>query len=79
MTALAEAWGCIDEDPTGNCRTVLAEVTASIWLAAVRTVLLGLRGAPPAPGDEDAVSDIVQLLQRVLDELDALAIAGRAA
>ena len=68
--ALAEAWGCQDDDPDGTCRTVLAEVTASIWLAAVRSVLLGLRSTPPAAGDESAVSGTVRLVEQVLDDLD---------
>ena len=68
--ALAEAWGCADDDPTGTCSTVLAEVTASIWLAAVRTVLLGLRTAPPAIGDESAVAEAVDLVEQVLGDLD---------
>ena len=50
---------------------MLAEVTASIWRAAVRTVLLGLRGAPPAVGDEAAVLDAVRLVEQVLDDLDS--------
>jgi AcrR family transcriptional regulator len=64
--ALTDAWGCIDNEPGAACRTVLAEVTASVWLAAVRTILLDLRTAPPAPGDEDAIRAPVALLETVL-------------
>ncbi len=61
--ALAEAWGCGD----APCR-VHAEVTASIWLAAVRSVLLDLRTRPPA--DQEAVRGAVALVDRVLGDLD---------
>ena len=63
--ALAEAWGRADGG------AVRAGVTASIWLAAVRAVLLDLRSTPPAPGDEAAVRAAVELTDRVLGDLDA--------
>lgn len=64
-TALAEAWGC------GAGAALRAQVTASIWLAAVRAVLLDLRGAPPAPGDDAAVRATAELIDGVLGDLDA--------
>ena len=67
--ALADAWGCIDNEPGAACRTVLADVTASVWMAAVRTIALDVRTAPPEPDDEDAIRARVALLETVLDEL----------
>ena len=67
--ALADAWGCVDDEPTAACSPVLAEVTASMWMAAVRTVVLEIRADPPATGDEGAVRAMIRLLERVLDEL----------
>lgn len=67
--ALADASGCIDSDPGASGRTVLAEVTASVWMAAVRTIAIDVRVTPPAPDDERAVLGTVDLLRTVLDEL----------
>jgi AcrR family transcriptional regulator len=67
--ALAEAWGCGDDDATGTCRSVLAEVTASVWMAAVRTIVVDLRATPPSIGEEDAVRATVELTERVLGDL----------
>ncbi len=67
--ALAEAWGC--NDPSGSCSAVLAEVTASVWFAAVRSIVMDMRSKPPSAGDEDAVRAAVQLTDRVLRELGA--------
>ena len=63
--ALADAWGC------GAGAALRAQVTASIWLAAVRAVLLDLRGAPPAPGDDAAVRAAADLVDGVLGDLEA--------
>ena len=67
--ALAEAWGCGDDAPGAGCSTVLADVTASMWMAAVRTTVVEIRTSPPALGDEAAVRTLIDLLGRVLDEL----------
>ena len=67
--ALAEAWGCGDEDADAACSPVLADVTASMWMAAVRSMVLQIRTSPPAPDDEAAIRTAVGLLERVLDEL----------
>jgi AcrR family transcriptional regulator len=67
--ALGEAWGCLDEDPTGTCSSVLAEVTASVWMAAVRSIVMGMRSDPPALGDDTVVRATVALTERVLGEL----------
>jgi hypothetical protein len=67
--ALGEAWGAQDDDPAGACSTVLAEITASVWLAAVRSIVMGMRSTPPALGDEGAVHAAVQLTERVLGDL----------
>jgi len=64
--ALADAWGCPDDDPAGR---VLAEVTASVWLAAIRSIVMGMRSAPPAAGNEKAVRSTVELTERVLADL----------
>jgi hypothetical protein len=68
--ALAEAWGCRDEDSPAACHPVLAEVTASIWMAAARTVLTDKRSDPPRLGDDAAVRGTVELIDDVLAELD---------
>jgi AcrR family transcriptional regulator len=67
--ALGEAWGCAD--PSGACSSVLADVTASIWMAAVRSIVMDMRSQPPAPGDENAVRSSVALAERVLGDLRA--------
>ncbi len=67
--ALGDAWGCGEKRPDGACSPVLADVTASMWLAAVRSVVLEIRARPPAVGDEAAVRATVGLVERVLDEL----------
>ena len=69
--ALADAWGLIDTDRESPCRSVLAEVTASVWMAAVRTIALDIRSFPPAPDDEDAIRARLKLLESVLDDLAA--------
>ena len=68
--ALAEAWGCDDpSDPSDPCAPVLAEVTASVWMAAVRSIVMDMRQTPPSPGDESVVRSAVELTDRVLGEL----------
>jgi AcrR family transcriptional regulator len=68
--ALAEAWGCLDDDTSGACSSVLAEVTASVWMAAVRSIVMGMRSDPPSPGDDTVVRDTVRLTERVLGDLN---------
>ena len=69
--ALGEAWECSGRS------AVRCHVAASVWLAAVRAILLDLRRGPPPPGDEDAVRAAVALTERVLGDLDTgLSIAG---
>ena len=53
------------------CTTVLAEVTASVWMAAVRSIVMDLRTSPPATGVEDLVRAYGELTDRVLTELDS--------
>jgi AcrR family transcriptional regulator len=67
--ALAEAWECVDDDPSGACRPVLADVTASVWMAAVRSIVMGMRSDPPAIGDDAVVAATVRLTDRVLGDL----------
>jgi AcrR family transcriptional regulator len=69
--ALAEAWGCQDENDTSACSTVLAEVTASVWMAAVRSIIVEMRSVPPTFGDETAVRSTVELTERVLADLSS--------
>jgi AcrR family transcriptional regulator len=57
-------------DPGGGCTVVLAEITASVWMAAVRTIIVNLR-SDPSPMSEDAVRAVVRLTDRVLGELEA--------
>ena len=67
---LATAWGYRDDDPGGVCPKVSAEVTASVWMAAVRSIILDLRsGRTPAAG-EAGFRATVALTDRVLGELD---------
>ena len=67
--ALAEAWGYVDDDPSGAGSAVLAEVTASVWMAAVRSIIMGMRSDPPAVGDDAVVAATVRLTDRVLGDL----------
>jgi len=67
--ALAEAWGCSEGDASSACPRVLAEVTASVWMAAVRSIILDMRSTPPAFGDDSAVVRTVALADRVLADL----------
>jgi AcrR family transcriptional regulator len=66
--ALAEAWGCLD-DPSGTCGPVVAEVTASLWMAAVRSIVMRMRSDPPSLGDDAVVRATAQLTERVLGDL----------
>jgi AcrR family transcriptional regulator len=65
---LAKAAGVRDDDPTDHTRRVLAQVTASVWMAAVRTIVVDLRSNPRTV-DELAVRSSVALTERVLREL----------
>lgn len=65
--ALAEAWGpAHDSAGTG---TLVADVTATVWLSAVRTILLDLRSQPLPPNRADSHA-AVELTMRVLDDLE---------
>jgi AcrR family transcriptional regulator len=78
--ALGEAWGCLDDDPTGTCSVVLAEVTASVWMAAVRSIVMGMRSNPPTLGDPTIVRATMELTERVLGELrTSLSFSGTGA
>jgi AcrR family transcriptional regulator len=71
--ALREAW----ELPDGD--TVVADLTAAVWLTTVRTVVLDLRRTPPDPTDETAVRAVVDLTAGVLGQLElGLTAAGPA-
>src|SRR5215212_7473090 len=48
----------------GACSPLLAEVTAAVWMAAVRAIVVNMRSNPSA--DQDAVGDAVRLADRVL-------------
>jgi AcrR family transcriptional regulator len=75
---LAHAWGANDDDADGTCRTVLAEVTASVWMAAVRSVVVDLRSRHRSM-DEDTLRQAVELIDGVLADLDSgLSISARA-
>jgi AcrR family transcriptional regulator len=52
------------------CSPLLTEVTASVWMAAVRAIVLDLRSDLHAI-DEAAVQSAVQLTDRVLRDLEA--------
>lgn len=67
---LATAWGYLDEDPSGVCRAVSAEVTASVWMAAVRSIIMDLRSGRTSADGEDGIRATVALTDRVLGELD---------
>ena len=67
---LATAWGCQDDDPTGVCRTVSADVTASVWMAAVRSIIMDLRSGRTSADGEVGIRATVALTDRVLAELD---------
>jgi AcrR family transcriptional regulator len=56
--------------PDGGCTVVLAEITASVWMAAVRAIVVNLR-SDPSPMSEDAVRAVVRLTDRVLGDLEA--------
>ena len=56
--------------PEGAGTAVLAEVTAAIWMAAVRAIVVNLR-SNPCPMSEDAVGAAVRLTDRTLGDLEA--------
>lgn len=57
-------------DTAGSPPTVLASVTASMWMAAVRSIVMELRSPPPAP-DDGRIGQLVALTEHVLAELQA--------
>jgi AcrR family transcriptional regulator len=65
LTAASRSW----RDPDGACTAALAEVTASVWMAAVRAVVVNMR-SNPVPMAEDAVRSAVELIERVLGDLE---------
>jgi AcrR family transcriptional regulator len=67
---LAAAWDCLDDGPAGVGRMVSAEVTASIWMAAVRSIIMDLRSGRPPADDEEGIRATVALTDRVLAGLD---------
>lgn len=72
VARLAEALAELDGDLVGSAgahRRVLPEVTAAVWMAAVRAVVLDLRSSPPSPGDEESVRERVALVESVLTQL----------
>lgn len=69
--ALAEAWGCAGDDLSDACGPVLAEVTASVWMAAVRSIIMEMRSVPPSVGDDGAIRRTAELADRVLADLDS--------
>jgi AcrR family transcriptional regulator len=69
--ALRKAWDLPDGD------TVVADLTAAVWLTTVRTVVLDMRRTPPDPSDETAVQAVADLTASVLGELErGLATVG---
>jgi len=65
LTAASRNW----RNPDGTGTALLAELTASLWMAAVRTVVVNLR-SDPSPMTEDAVRASVALIDRVLGDLE---------
>lgn len=53
--------------PVGD--SIIASLTASVWLAAVRALLLDLRRAPPPAPGTAAVAAVIELAERILDGL----------
>jgi AcrR family transcriptional regulator len=53
----------------GAAPSVLPDITAAVWMACVRSVVLGLRSSGPSAADEDAVRAAVALTDRVLGEM----------
>ncbi|TQN44118.1 TetR family transcriptional regulator [Blastococcus colisei] len=49
--------------------SIIASLTASVWLAAIRALLLDLRSAPPPAPGTAAVAAVVELAERILDGL----------
>jgi AcrR family transcriptional regulator len=67
--ALAEV--CAGPDcGEGACSPLLAEVTAAVWMAPVRAIVVDMRSRPSAV-DEAAVGDAIQLADHVLRDLEA--------
>jgi AcrR family transcriptional regulator len=78
VARLAGALAELEDGSAGGRPTVLAELTAAVWMAAVRSVVLDLRFS--APRDEDDLRARVALIDRVLAELGAgLSFPGAAA
>jgi AcrR family transcriptional regulator len=67
--ALAEACAGRNDGADG-CTPVLAEITAAVWMAAVRAIVVDLRANQDAI-DEEAVRSAVRLTDRVLRDLEA--------
>jgi AcrR family transcriptional regulator len=50
--------------------SLAASLTASVWLAAIRAVLLEQRSAPPTNADAATVEGVVEVTERILKELE---------
>ena len=70
---LRAAWA-----PAQLAPPMLADITAAVWMAGVRSVVLSLRSSTPSAGDEDAIRAAVALTDRVLGEMENSLFAATA-
>ena len=66
---LRAAWAPGQPAP-GSEPSMLADITAAVWMAGVRSVVLSLRSSTPSANDEDAIRAAVALTDRVLGEME---------
>ena len=67
---LHRAWGLPQRSADAMSPFVLADVTASVWMAGVRSIVLSMRSEPAAPGDETRVRAARALTDRILGEME---------
>jgi AcrR family transcriptional regulator len=75
---LRRAWAADRSVPPAS-PAVLPEITAAVWMAGVRSIVLGMRSSPPSPDDEDSVRTAAALTERVLGEMERSLFAATAA
>jgi AcrR family transcriptional regulator len=64
------AWGPARPASGPASPAVLADITAAVWMAGVRSIVLSMRSPLPADGDEDTIRAASALTERVLGEME---------
>jgi AcrR family transcriptional regulator len=73
------AWGPAHPPAAPASPVVLAEITAAVWMAGVRSILLSMRSPFPSSGDEERISAAAALTERVLSEMERSLLTSTAA